>query len=719
MVRRIGIFVLASMTLLLLAGLGLRFYLFSGGDASPKVINVAPSPDNYLLEVDDHIRFAPRPPETYPFPIPLGEVGPSQSLYSGPNQYPFYCMTLDSDLGQPEIDNYRGFGVPVYRDIEAMQTAIGYSKDCGVKAQLRYFKFNGNRFVRLSPDEIQSPANLDAPLFRVEHGSINRFIYTLAMPITAEEIGDRLAQSKWNRRLIYQFNGGAGIGYRQGRQRAHRVLGRVKQQMLDGYAVISSSGNRTSYTYNMLLAEDTARRVKHHFVSLYGAPMYTVGIGGSGGGLAQYLIAQNSQGILDGLIPLYSYPDMITTTTYALDCDLLNNYFTFRAKDRGVWDDWRRRQLLEGMNALNDFPQDIGFLQPVNQLMAGFAPSFPSGNSECINGYFGLSSLINNPRQGFLRDLFEDKVVTETKWSYWQDVSHIFGKDEHGYGLTTWDNVGVQYGLLALRQGHISIEEFLDVNRKIGSWKPQEQMMEETIWTPFGHRLPIWLSLWGNQNITESEHGVAPRREGSMEAMNAAYRWGQVFIGEVSLPILDVRHYLEGELDMHHISASFYSRLRMQAARGHADNHVIWMADKEHDPVTPAFKAMDAWLLKLKSNPGVTASEAKPQFITDTCFDADGAVLAQGDGVWDGEWNGQKVGACQNHFPMFSTSRIQAGGNWQSDIFKCDLMAIDEAVTSGVYRSIDVSAYLDELRAIFPQGVCDYRQKDLGRPHDI
>ena len=80
----------------------------------------------------------------------------------------------------------------------------------------------------------------------------------------------------------------------------------------------------------MLLAEDTARRVKRHFISLFGEPLYTVGIGGSGGGLAQYLIGQNSQGILDGLIPQYSYPDMLSQTIYTLDCDLFNNYFRCR-----------------------------------------------------------------------------------------------------------------------------------------------------------------------------------------------------------------------------------------------------------------------------------------------------------------------------------------------------------------------------------------------------
>ena len=695
----------------------LRWWLLSSPYETPKVLSVSPQEPNFLLNIERHIRFTPRPDEIYNFPIPLGQIGPSKSLYSGPKQYPFYCMTLDSGLGQPEIDNLAGYGVPVYEDINKQTRVLGYSKDCGVKSQLRYYRYLDGHFRLVTQKQLAQFQQIKEPLFRLEHGTINRFIYSIVMPISVDEIGDRLAQSKWNKRLIYQFNGGAGIGYRQGRQRGHRVMNRVHQQLLDGYAVISSSGNRTSYTYNMLLAEDTARRVKKHFISLYGEPLYTVGIGGSGGGLAQYLIAQNSKGILDGLIPLYSYPDMITTTTYALDCDLFNNYFTFRAQNRGAWEDWHRRQLLEGMNALNGFPQDSGFLQPVNQLMAGFVPSFPSGNSECINGYFGLSSLINNPRQGFLREFFEDKVVEQTKWSYWQDVSHIFGKDAQGYGLTTWDNVGVQYGLEALKQKRITMDEFIDVNRKIGSWKPQGQMQKETIWKPFGHKLPIWLSLWGNQNITEIENGVAKRRLGSIEAMNAAYRWGQVFIGEVTLPILDVRHYLEGDLDMHHVSASFYSRIRIQAAQGHADNHVIWMAHKDHDPITPAFKMMDRWLLTEKDKG--SGDRIKPADLTDTCFAKSGEIIAHGTSVWDGEWNGKENGRCQLAFPMFSTSRVQAGGAWAGDVFKCQLMPVSKAIANKVYGDIDVAQYLDALEHIFPDGVCDYNHSDLGRPGDI
>ena len=700
---------------------------------SRQVKAIAPELGNYLLPVDKHIRFSQRPAESFNFPIKLGQQGPAENLYSGPLQYPFYCMTLYTDLGQPNIDNQAGYGVPVYQSLELKENIIGYSKDCGANSKLSYYGVNqAKEIVKLTAQQLSeqtlAKAYLNAEgiirIFRVEQGTINRFIYTLIMPITVAEVGDRLAQSQWNKRLIYQFNGGSGIGYRQGRQKNNKVLKRQVEQLLDGYAVISSSGNRTSYTYNMLLAEDTARRVKKQFTSLYGEPLYTVGIGGSGGGLAQYLIAQNSTGILDGLIPLYSYPDMITQTTYALDCDLLNNYFTFRANKRSAWLDWQKRQQIEGMNASNGFPQRAAYLQPMNQLMAGFVPSLPTGNSECINGYFGLSSFINNPQQGFIRDFFHPDVAKQVKWSYWQDLKAILGTDQQGYGLSTWDNVGVQYGLSALLADAISLDEFVDINKKIGSWKPQDEMVKEAIFTPFGRKLPLWLSLWGNQNITETDKGVAKRHQGSIDAMQAAYRWGQVFIGKVDLPIIDVRHYLEDDLDMHHISASFYSRLRIEQANGHAKNHVIWISDKNYNPAHLAFKVMDKWLLALKAQKAQHSSVSdviavKPDNLMDACFAADGTVISQGEGVWNGQWNNQTDGKCHSSFPMYSTSRIQAGSNWAGDLFKCQLISVDRAIAQGIYGDKNLSAYLNELKLIFPEGVCDYSQGDVGRPESL
>jgi hypothetical protein len=698
-----------------------------------QVKRLATAEDNYLLPISSHISQVARPKETFHFPIKLGGVGPSNSLYSGPKQYPFYCMTIDSWIGQPLVDNQEHFGVPVYENLTQRSNIIGYSKDCLFQSHLQFYYLNQDeKLTKLTAEQFTQlsslrDAKLPLQLFRAEQGSINRFIYTIAMAITSKELGTRTESSLWNKKLIYQFNGGSGIGFRQGRQKATRTITRRLTEVQKGYAVISSSGNRTSYTYNMLLAEDTARRVKLHFVSLFGEPIYTVGIGGSGGGLAQYLIGQNSSGILDGLIPQYSYPDMISQTIYTLDCDLFNNYFTFRAKDNSRWQQWDQRQLLEGMNSLQDFPQKIAFLQPVAQLMAGMIPSFPQGNSECINGYFGLSTFIHNPRQGFLRHFYSDDVVEKTNWNYWEDMAWLFRRDKHGLVESTWDNDGVQYGLHALKQKQITLAEFVHINKNIGSWKEQHQMVAEKIITPFGRKMPFWVSLWGSDNITQViDNKMAPRRSASLKAIELAYRGGQVFIGQLDLPIIDVRHYLEEKLDMHHMSASFSTRLRLQQANGHYDNQVIWVAKRDYDPTKKAFDVMDLWLLKRKEFPELNAGQSKPAQIQDTCFDDKGGVIAQGKGVWHGNWNGAgsgdktlKRGACADYYTIFSNSRIQAEGPWQGSIFKCYKIPFEQAIKQGMYGDIDLAEQLTSLRAIFAQGVCDYSQGDLGRPRDL
>ncbi|MGF1698776.1 DUF6351 family protein [Photobacterium makurazakiensis] len=693
--------------------------------ATRQVKAIAEPQPNYLLDVEQHISQAPRPNETFSFPIKVGEVGPIQSLYSGSNQYPFYCMTLDSGLEQPLVDNQLGLGVPVYGE-EKAETVIGYSKDCSVKTRLSYVVVGANNELhRKTALELhQSPPRKDELVLRVEQGTINRYIYTILMPINLDEVGDQKSANVWNKRLIYRFEGGSGIGYRQGRIRLFRLINKELSQLQKGYALITSSGNRTSYGYNMLLAEDTARRVKTQFVSLFGEPLYTVGIGGSGGGLAQYLIGQNSQGILDGILPLYSYPDMVSVSTYALDCDLFNNYFSFRASNKDNWQDWHKRQAVEGLRAINGAEQKYGWLQPLNQLWHWQLPRYPTGNNECINGYFGLSSYIHNPKQGFLKPYYHDTVVKAVKWNYWQDMAQIYGTDQTGLGLSTWDNIGVQYGLQALINNQISFDEFIDINRKIGAWKPLYKMKPERKLKLGAAIPPIWLSLWSNHNITEVDNISAQRQSATISAINKAYEYGQVFIGRISLPIIDIRHYLEDDLNMHHTSASFVSRLRILSSQNHAQNHVIWISEKQHTPVEKAYEVMDEWLLAINKLPKHWPYQrkvlaAKPVLAKDTCFDESGSIIATGDGVFDGRWNQQVNGTCTERFPIYSNSRIQAGVPWQGSIFKCHLMTVEAAIERGIYGDLDLSSKVSTLKLTFPDGVCDYSLGDAGRPKQL
>jgi hypothetical protein len=225
--------------------------------------------------------------------------------------------------------------------------------------------------------------------------------------------------------------------------------------------------------------------------------------------------------------------------------------------------------------------------------------------------------------------------------------------------------------------------------------------------------------LWSirNANLQPNQYGVAPRLEADLDAIHAAYTSGHVFTGHIDIPLIDARHYLDPVLDMHHAQQSFASRQRMLDGQGHADNQVIWFAERPYDNTMMAFHVIDDWMTNIQNNPGLSVAENKPPAAVDKCFDGEGDLIAEGPDVWDGILNEDPEGACTEAFPLYSTSRIVAGGNIKGDVFKCYLQTVDEAVDAGVYEGISLTAQdITRLKEIFPDGVCDYTQGDAGRP---
>ena len=221
----------------------------------------------------------------------------------------------------------------------------------------------------------------------------------------------------------------------------------------------------------------------------------------------------------------------------------------------------------------------------------------------------------------------------------------------------------------------------------------------------------------------------APRTSGDIEAIQAAYRAGHIFMGKMNIPVIDLRHYLEDELDMHHVSASFSARLRMLRQQGHHENQLIWVAHKKFDPTAEALEAMSLWLetrgletRRLETNEQDnqnTSSDklSRPIHLQDRCYNKKGHIIANGSDVWDGEWNNRETGSCMQQYPIYSTSRVEAGDSLIGDIFKCQLMSVDNALDQGLYGEIDMKSHKKRLEKIFPDGVCDYSKPDQGLPN--
>jgi hypothetical protein len=630
-------------------------------------------------------------------------------IFSGPHQTPFLCASTS---------NSAGMGLP----------PIPQSPTCETPTVVSFvYRSTGGAFLPYDPAAPPPAASIELTttmdgkavpmILRWERGVINRFMYSIMMLSPGSQTATP-DLSAWNRKALFSFSGGVAIGHYQGAASGGDM--RYLAGLRMGYAVLYSSGTRTNTHYNLQLGGETAIMVKDRFVSAYAEPEYTIGVGGSGGAIQQYVYGQNHPGLLDGGVPQYSYPDMVTQTIHVGDCELLERWLDSKvlANPLSMWRTWVNRSLIEGMNSSATFPNPYAVVMP-------YMPT--PGSTECINGWRGLSPLALNPNFGTAPG-YDPAVYGPVEWTHWGDLVNIYGTDETGFARSPWDNVGVQYGLKALQAGSITPDQFLDLNANAGSWKASKDMVQEGcpyIAALCATQLP---DVWSARNMNLSPDGgatPAARREGNQEAGYAAYRSGMVFRGKLDIPVIDWRHYLEHRLDMHNSHQSFAARQRLLNYDGDASNQLIWFTDArpgtpQSDPTPQAFLVLDRWIKNIQANPGKSVGENKPADATDACFATNGTLLASGDDVWGGILDDKPAGACTQAFPIYSTSRIVAGGPIEGGVFKCALQPVESALAQGLYGAWGpTAAEVDRLKAIFPSGVCDYSKPDLMVPPEL
>lgn len=696
---------------------------------------------------DDSVDVGQPPPSA--FPVQVGQVGPIAA--DNARQAPFGCQTFVTTLGQPQVDNQDGVGYPVTdpggpapEDYSAISDddIVGYSADCGAPTRVDYYYRStaGGKLEPLAdinnlPDDLATvDMNGSSVNYIVRHelGTINRFIYSIYVltPNPGESQAPDL--SAWNHNLVYSFGGGVGIGYSQSNGFINNFVKRPDGRHLhaplleEGYAIIASTGTGTNTTYNLRLSGQTAEMVKQQFASAYATPDHTFGVGGSGGAIQQYIYEQNHPDLLDALMPLETFGDMVTQLNPVGDCELLEFYFD--QADAAVngtgsvnpkWTDWENRQWIEGLNAINGAETnfDDGTGSPIGS-------SAQPGTSECIEGWRGLAPLVLNPKfvDGDTYDLIretEPDVFAATKFDYFDDLKDIFGIDPAtGYARTTYDNVGVQYGLAALNDGDITVDEFLLLNAHVGGYKSSAQQVPEGF--PFGP-MSAGIDPWSSRNATARDNlgpdDIAPRTQGDLAAMRAAYNAGLVFLGDIDDPMLILDQYLEPELNMHHSREKFEIRQRMLDADGDASNLVLWAVQGDADETVAGLVLSGLDLLETWLDDGM-----KPVAARDACFNGDGSQIARGAEVWNGILTGDtSAGACVADFPIYPSSRIVAGDKLTGYTFKCAVKSADTALTDGTYA--DSVVFDDDqtarLKAVFADGVCDYNQPDQARPDGV
>ncbi len=579
-------------------------------------------------------------------------------VFSGLHEEPFVCQTEDFELVSGEM-----LGAPLDESCSVeRQIAYAYRTTDG---DLKPLDPLGARPVDLATTSTLAGASVPY-IVRIETGTINRAVYQIAVLHDPSTPGpDAWTPSAgWNGRLIYTFGGGCvGGWYRQG-----ATTGGVTDDVMlrQGYAVASSSLNVYGNNCNDVLAAETMMMVKERFVEGYGAPRHTIGWGCSGGSYQNHQIADNYPGLLDGIIPGCSFPDVaFGTIPMITDARLLNRYFE---RDGAVSFTKEEQRAVTGFLTLATMPnvsRGAGRIT-VNEFC-------PDALPEALRYH-----PVDNPG-GARCDVYSHNV-------------NVYGRDEDtGFVRRPLDNVGVQYGLRRLNDGAITTAQFLDLNAGIG----------------------------GYDNEGHFQDGRTVASEG---AIRVAYETGRLTSGGGGLsttPIIDYRAYSDDREngDVHLRYHSFAMRARLIAANGHADNHVMLVEEERHglyssdSPVLQeALFRMDQWLDRLDSDTSEDAQidrvrRAKPPELVDACWtrDDDPTKLAEP------QVRGQ--GQCEELYPSPPPPREIAGAPLAGDIIKCQLKPIDPSDYAVSFSADE----MDRLKKTFPDGVCDWSRSGVGQ----
>jgi hypothetical protein len=581
-------------------------------------------------------------------------------VFAGPHERPFVC-----DTAAFTTVTGSGLGAPT-------------DADCSVATRVDYvYRTTAGEFTPL-PTGRNRPSDLAwtttsvgrrVPyIVRVETGTINRAIYEMSMlhdPGTPAPDPWRRSAG-WNGRLIYTFGGGCPGGwYVQGRNTG----GVMDDGMLrQGYAVASSSLNVFGNNCNDLLAAETMSMVKERFVEAYGPPAFTIGWGCSGGSYQTHQIGDNYPGLLDGIVSGCSFPDVgFGTVNTISDARLLDHYFREVAPGALSKDQQRAVSGFGRWESIANLGDGGGRIDP-----RIFCPGqLPTGSRY---------DPTTNPA-GARCDVYDHTV-------------NVYGRDPRtGFARRPLDNTGIQYGLKALRDKTITVDQFLDLNEGIGGFD------------------------------ADADH-VRKRTTADLAATRAAYRSGRLLNGGAGLarmPMIDYRAYTDDSPggDIHMRFQSFATRERLVKANGTYANQVMLAEDNRYggfslaSPVLAhALTQMDQWLTGLASDgrpgsPIARITRNRPGDLTDACWTRD----AQPRKVAEPQVAGNGTTTCNTLYPVWTSPRLVAGGPMANDIVKCRLRPIEP----GEYGAPLTTEQVQRLRAIFPGGVCDWSAPGIGQ----
>jgi hypothetical protein len=477
-------------------------------------------------------------------------------------------------------------------------------------------------------------------------------------------------QPQWNHKLLITHGQSCAIDHQAGEAPSvtRDIAGQSPEVALGrGFAVMSTALDHAGHNCNIITQAESLVMAKERLREQYGPIRYTIGTGCSGGSLTQQQVANAYPGIYQGILPQCSFPDAWTTGQQLVDYHLTRLY-TENPSKWGLGVVWTPAEIA----ALEGHPNHVNAII----LDSLYWTSLGDPTSECA-GVTDEQRYDPDTNPTGVRCTLADYMINvfgPRDPSVWTEVERRIGRGFAGLPL---DNVGVQYGLEALRSGQIRPEQFVDLNEKIGG----------------------------------GDIDINPRPErlvADQPALRNAYRSGAVNSANNldRVAIIDLRGPDHGAF--HDAYRTWATRARMEREQGaFPRNHVIWMG---HAPLigdlgytTEGLLAMDRWLAAVeKDESGASRAEKvvrnRPEDIVDRCSNIDGVDRVAVPGV------GQ-VCSLRDVESRYGTPRTVAGESVATDTNKCALKPHRRSDYYPVEFTDDQWARLERA---FPTGVCDW-----------
>lgn len=510
-------------------------------------------------------------------------------------------------------------------------------------------------------------------MLRLERGTIGRGIYQVLAYFDPAQPWDPWApQTAWNGKLHWKF-GASASGNRFQQQPGTSLFD--ANALAAGFMVANAQLTNHNDNNNELLAAENMMMIKEHIIDTYGEIRYTMADGGSGGSMMQTVISSVMPGLIQGLLTGISYPDAISTWIETRECGALTRYY----------------ETANGLN-LNDAEKAAITGQPANYCSTWrnsfINPQDPKLANNCGAGF--PASLVYDPilRPNGVRCGIHEMMIPI--------LGTLIDVDRNVKPRLPYDNVGIQYGLKALQDGELTLEQFVQLNEGIGSYNAD--------------------MLWSG-GTAAAPTVPAARFRAVPDVFPQIYQSGLHSNAKnlAKVAIIDLRP--ERGADIHMTWRTWQARARLVNANGGHGNHVVRASSVSTGAALTrqAFDMMDRWLAAIESDRSGEQIESKvinnkPADVKDGCFASNGATEAD-------LLNELPLDDAACPLAPTKSPRQIAGGPVAEDVYKCQLKPL--SFSSPDYAGLVFDAVQqNRLRAVFPDGVCDWSKPGVGQTSD-